>query len=92
MLFMPGISDKAVSTPQWQITPRPNSIQKDTQLAPIENLLALLQELLCLNPIKILVERALRPTLKCPCCGGAIRIVKTRISALFAFGLLAPSG
>ena len=88
MLFMPGISDKAVNTPQWQITPRPNSIQKDTLLAPIENQLALLR----LNPIKILVERALRPTLKCPCCDGAMRIVKTRIPALFAFGLLAPSG
>jgi hypothetical protein len=57
-----------------------------------KRVLALLQELLRLNPIKILVERALRPTIKCPCCGGAMRIVKTRIPALFAFGLLAPSG
>ena len=57
-----------------------------------KRLLALLQELLRLNPIKILVDRALRPTIKCPCCGGAMRIVKTRIPALFAFGLLAPSG
>jgi hypothetical protein len=57
-----------------------------------KRVLALLQELLRLNPIKILVERALRPTIKCPCCGGTMRIVKTRIPALFAFGLLAPSG
>ena len=57
-----------------------------------KRVLALLQELLRLNPIKILVERALRPTIQCPCCGGAMRIVKTRIPALFAFGLLAPSG
>jgi len=57
-----------------------------------KRLLALLQELLRLSPIKILVERALRPTIQCPCCGGAMRIVKTRIPALFAFGLLAPSG
>jgi hypothetical protein len=57
-----------------------------------KRMLALLQELLRSNPIKILVERALRPTIKCPCCGGAMRIVKTWIPALFAFGLLAPSG
>jgi biopolymer transport protein ExbD len=57
-----------------------------------KRLLALLRELLRLNPIKFLVERALRPTIKCPCCGGAMRIVKTRMPALFAFGLLAPSG
>jgi hypothetical protein len=57
-----------------------------------KRMLALLQELLRLNFIEILVERALRPTIKCPCCGGAMRIVKTRIPALFAFGLLAPSG
>ena len=57
-----------------------------------KRVLALLQELLRLNPIKILVERALRPTIKCPCCGGAMRIVKTRIPPLLAFALLAPSG
>jgi hypothetical protein len=57
-----------------------------------KRVLALLQERLRLNPIKILGEQALRPTIKCPCCGGAMRIVKTRIPALFAFGLLEPSG
>ncbi len=60
--------------------------------ASSKRLLALLQELLRLNPIKIFVVRALRPTIKCPCCGGAMRIVKTRIPALSAFGQLAPSG
>jgi hypothetical protein len=57
-----------------------------------KRLLVLLHELLRLNPIKILVERAVRPTIKCPCCGGAMRIVKTRIPALLAFGLLVTSG
>jgi hypothetical protein len=57
-----------------------------------KRVLALLQELLRLNPIKTLIGLTQRPQIKCPCCGGAMRIVKTRIPALFAFGLLAPSG
>jgi hypothetical protein len=56
-----------------------------------KKLLALVQELLKLNPLKTLIELAIRPQIKCPCCGGAMKIVKTRIPALMAFGL-APSG
>jgi hypothetical protein len=56
-----------------------------------KKLLALLHELLKLNPIKALIARANRPQIKCPCCGGAMKVVKTRIPALSAFGL-APSG
>jgi hypothetical protein len=56
-----------------------------------KKLLSLLQELLKLNPVKTLIALATRPQIKCPCCGGAMRIVKTRIPVLSAFGL-APSG
>ncbi len=56
-----------------------------------KKLLALLQEPFKLNPIKTLVALAKRPAIKCPCCGSAMQIVKTRIPALMAFGL-APSG
>jgi Putative transposase len=56
-----------------------------------KKLLALLQELLKLNPVKTLLVMAKRPQIKCPCCGGAMKIVKTRIPALMALGL-APSG
>lgn len=56
-----------------------------------KKLRALLQELLKLNPVKTLMALAARPQVKCPCCGGAMKIVKTRIPALSAFGL-APSG
>ena len=57
-----------------------------------KRLLALLQELLRFKPVKALIELAKRPQIKCPCCGGAMRIVKTRIPPLLAFALLAPSG
>ena len=56
-----------------------------------KKLLALLQELLKLNPVKTLIALAIRPQIKCPCCGGDMKIVKTRITALLAFGF-APSG
>jgi hypothetical protein len=56
-----------------------------------KQLLALLQEWLKLNPIKTLIALAVRPQIKCPCCGGAMKIVKTRIPALSAVGLT-PSG
>ena len=52
-----------------------------------KKLLALLHELLKLNPIKALIARANRPQIKCPCCGGVMKVVKTRITALMAFGL-----
>jgi hypothetical protein len=56
-----------------------------------KRVLKLLQQLLKLNPIKTLMGLAKRPKIKCPCCGGAMRIVQTRIPALLA-GRLAPSG
>lgn len=57
-----------------------------------KKLLALLQELLKLNPVKTLIAQAIRPQIKCPCCGGAMWIVRTRIPSLLAFGSFAPSG
>lgn len=53
---------------------------------------ALLQDLLRFKPIKALIALAIRPAIPCPCCGGAMRIVRTRIPSALAFGLLAPSG
>jgi hypothetical protein len=56
-----------------------------------KKLRALLQELLKLNPVKTLLGLAKRPSIKCPCCGGAMKIVKTRILNP-AFGLRVASG
>jgi hypothetical protein len=56
-----------------------------------KKLLALLQKLFKLNPIKTLNALVKRPAIKCPCCGSAMQIVKTRIPALMAFEL-APFG
>jgi hypothetical protein len=57
-----------------------------------KRVLALLQELLHFKPVKALIALATRPPIKCPCCGGAMRIVRTRIPSSLAFGSLAPSG
>ena len=57
-----------------------------------KTLLALLQDLLRFNPIKALIGLSTRPLIQCPCCGGAMRIVRTRIPSSLAFGSLAPSG
>ena len=57
-----------------------------------KRVLELLQQLLKLSPVKILIGLAKRPQINCPCCGGAMRIVQTRIPALLAFGRLAASG
>ena len=57
-----------------------------------KTLLALLQDLLRFKPIKALIALATRPAIQCPCCGGAMRIVQTRIPSSLAFGSLAPSG
>jgi hypothetical protein len=54
--------------------------------------LALLQALLRFKPVKALIALATRPQIKCPCCGSAMRIVRTRIPSALAFGSLAPSG
>jgi len=57
-----------------------------------KRLLALLQQLLKLIPVKTLIGLAVRPQISCPCCGGAMRIVRTRIPAPVAFRMLASSG
>ena len=57
-----------------------------------KRVLALLQYLLGLNPVKTLTGLVKRPQFKCPCCGGSMRVVQTRIPSPLAFGLLAPSG
>ncbi len=57
-----------------------------------KRLLVLLQQLIKLNPVKNLIGLAKRPPIKCPCCGGTMRIVQTRIPASVAFGQLALSG
>ena len=56
-----------------------------------KRVLELLQQLLRLNPVNTLIGLAKRPQVKCPCCGGAMRIVQTRIPASAVFGRLAPS-
>src|SRR5664279_4658152 len=44
-----------------------------------KRLLELLQQLLKLKPFKNLAGLTKRPQISCPCCGGAMRIVQTRI-------------
>lgn len=44
----------------------------------------LVQLLFKLTPRPVAESLNKRPTLRCPCCGGAMKIVKTRIKALFA--------
>jgi hypothetical protein len=56
-----------------------------------KRLIGLLQYLLGLNPNQMLAWLRKRPELKCRCCGGAMRIVKTQIPP-FAFGLAMPTG
>ena len=57
-----------------------------------KRLLELIQQLLKLKPVKTLMGLTKRPQIKCPCCGGVMRIVQTRIPPLLAFGRLAPFG
>ena len=56
-----------------------------------KRLLALLQQLIKLNPVKTLIGLAKRPQINCPCCGGVMKIVQTRLPASAVFGRLAPS-
>ena len=49
-----------------------------------KRLIQLLQLLLKRVPNPILAEPKKRPTLRCPCCGGEMRIVRTRIKPVFA--------
>lgn len=56
-----------------------------------KRLWGLLEQLLKLNPEKVLIVLVKKPPILCPCCGGIMQIVQTRISRL-AFELLVPSG
>lgn len=56
-----------------------------------KRLWGLLGQLLKLNPVKVLVASVQKPPILCPCCGGIMRIVKTRIPRMVAC-LLVPSG
>jgi hypothetical protein len=57
-----------------------------------KRLLGLLHYLLGVNPNQTLAWLRKRPELKCRCCGGNMRIVKTRIPPLFLFGVSMPIG
>ena len=57
-----------------------------------KRLIGLLQYLLGLNPNQGLAWFRKRPALKCRCCGGAMRIVKTQIPPPFSFGITMPTG
>jgi hypothetical protein len=57
-----------------------------------KRLLELLLQLLKLKPVKTLAGLTKRPQITCPCCGGAMRIVQTRIPSTMTFGQIVPSG
>jgi hypothetical protein len=52
-----------------------------------KRLISLLQLLIGVNPNAALAWLKKRPTLKCPCCGGNMRMVKTRIPKIYAIQL-----
>ncbi|WP_341328681.1 IS91 family transposase [Methylotuvimicrobium sp. KM2] len=56
-----------------------------------KRLISLLQLLLGVNPNLALTWLKKRPALKCPCCGGDMRIVKTRIPKVYAISLSRPA-
>ena len=57
-----------------------------------KGVIALIQHLLGIDPNRSLFALRKRPQLKCRCCGGAMRIIKTQIPPRFTFGIGAPSG
>ena len=56
-----------------------------------KRLWGLLEQLLKLKPVKVLIALVKKPPILCPCCGGIMQIVQTRIPRLTA-GLQVPSG
>jgi len=52
-----------------------------------KRLIQLLQVLLGVNPNRALAWLRKRPPLKCRCCGGIMRIIKTRIPPPFTIGI-----
>lgn len=55
-----------------------------------KRLWGLLEPLLKLNPVKVLIALVKKPPILCPCCGGIMQIVQTRIPRL-TVGLRVPS-
>jgi hypothetical protein len=55
-----------------------------------KRLIGLLQVLLGVNPNRALAWLRKRPPLTCRCCGGIMRIIKTRIPPPFTFGTPSP--
>ena len=52
-----------------------------------KRLIQRVQLLLKLTPQPVAAAPNKRPTLRCPCCGGEMKIVRTRIKPLFAYTL-----
>jgi hypothetical protein len=57
-----------------------------------KRVLELLQQLIKKHPVHPQIGVAKRPQIKCPCCGGAMRIVRTQIRSPLAYGLPSLSG
>ena len=57
-----------------------------------KRLIQLLQRLLGVNPNRAIAWLRTRPKLQCPCCGGHLRIIKTRITRSVPVTTLSSSG
>lgn len=57
-----------------------------------KRLIQLLQVLLGINPNRAIAWLRKRPSLQCPCCGGTLRIIKTRIPRLLPLMTLSARG
>ena len=57
-----------------------------------KRLIQLLQRLLGVNPNRAIAWLRRRPKLQCPCCGGHLRIIKTRITRSVPVTTLSSSG
>lgn len=58
--------------------------------ANCKRLIVLLQLLLHFDPARFIPPRKLRPQVRCPCCGAAMMVVKTRIRATLGAAATAP--
>ena len=57
-----------------------------------KRLIQLLQVLLGVNPNRAMAWLRKRPTLQCPCCGGTLRIIKTRLTRPMAVTMPSSNG
>ena len=57
-----------------------------------KRLIQLLQRLLGVNPNRAIAWFRTRPAFQCPCCGGKLRIIKTRITRPLPVAALSSSG